>query len=205
MENNKMENLLNKEIQEYLVHNYQSPQNELGIGKVMHIEHSNESIVTDGISLISLTDTQLQDENSVTVEEKCRIKSLANTLIHNNQGEKVVAEITLTKSDVKDLLVHLSTPANNTHTHVQYNRTFKSVGVFNTPDSVWIKYMGNDIATGEDVSESVYTAQLVKVLEVVDLVIDDSDVVTILIQSNMRPILINNDKVKACISCYKNV
>lgn len=189
-------------LEETLITKFITPSNEQGLGKIIYNEGSNESLISNGKSLITYANTELIESSNVQSHERTQIVKLANTLIHQNYGVLIACELYFSKDDVKDLLEYM-----DRYSFDKVELTFNGkLGVVlasavNNPSLVKILRTEQINAfKATDMTSTIEVEQLYNVLELMHQEMSGDSTLGIALQHNNRPVLIATEQVSACIA-----
>lgn len=193
-------------LEDELVSKFGTVDNQLGLGKIIYNVVSHESIVTNGKSLLTFSDTKLNESDNVTPDERERISNLTNTLIHNNYGELIACELYFSKDDVIDLLGYMNRYSSKS-IKLEFNNELNVALASITDNPTLVKILQPLQINGCkncSMSSRVEAEQLLNVMELMSHHMDDESILGIALQHNNRPLLIATGNVSGCISCVKD-
>ena len=192
-------------IEDQLQASFRTVDNEMGLGKIIYNEDSHESIITNGKSLITYTNSQLEESLKVSEGERERISNLAKHLIHSNYGDMIACELYFYKEDVVDLLRYMNEHSCNT-IKLTFNNKLNVVLASVDGDASLVKILQPaQINTFKNVDMSC-TVEMEQLLNVSELLYQEMTVDSLLgvaLQYKGRPVLLATENVSACISCIK--
>lgn len=203
-----MHNIKNNPRLEKLIESkFSTVSNTLGLGKIINIEETGESIITNGKALITFSGVELQEQSNVTEDERFRIKALTDTLIHKNFGDLILCELYFSLDEVNDIVNFLNENIAST-IEVIYHQELETVLFKNkVTETTLVKPMKqSQINSFKSLSGNVTieALQLYNTLQLVSMNMSDKDILGIAIQHNNKPILIETNKIKSCISVVKD-
>lgn len=192
-------------LEEQLLSSFATPENELGLGKIIYNTYTNESLISNGKSIITYANTQLRETKVVKQEEKTRMTNLVNVLIHHNFGDMIACELYFSKQDVGEILSYIRNNPNNM-LDLKFDNKLGVVLVTTNEDKALVKILKskqiNDFKTSNEVS-TAETTQIYNVLSLIHQGMSEDEVVGVALQHNQRPILVATHSISACISCVK--
>lgn len=202
-----MQNIKNNlKLETLIERKFATVSNTLGLGKIINIEESGESIITNGKALITFSGVNLQEQPNVTDDERFRIKALTDTLIHKNYGDLILCELYFSLDEVKDIINFLGENISNT-IEVIYHQELETVLFKNkTTETTLVKPMKqSQINSFKSLSGNVTieALQLHNTLQLVSIDMTEEDILGIAIQHNNKPLMIETNKIKSCISAVK--
>lgn len=178
--------------------------NNMGLGKLIYLEEMNETVITNGKSLVTFSNSKLSNNLLVTDEEKYRINVLVTKLIHTNFGENSLCELMLTKTDINDMLDFVYENITR-DIELAFNKELE-VLLLKTNERVLVKIINSNNINSfkcRDCKVTVEALQLYNVLDVVTAGLNANGTVGLAIQNNNAPLLIESEEVKACVTTIK--
>ena len=196
----------NLKLESLIERKFATVENTLGLGKIINIEETGESIITNGKALITFSETDLQEQSNVTEDERFRIKALTDTLIHKNYGDLILCELYFSLDEVKDIINFLGENIANT-IEVIYHQELETI-LFknkNTETTLVKPLRQTQINSFKSLSGSVTVEalQLHNTLQLVSINMTKDDVLGIAIQHNNKPLMIETNKIKGCLTAVK--
>lgn len=183
---------------------FSSPENEMGLGKLVYIEELNETVITNGKSLVTFSNSKLSNNEDVTNEEKFRINTLVTRLIHLNFGEQSSCELVLNKADINDILNFVYENITGS-IELVFDKNLE-VLLIKSNERVLVKIINSNNINKVKCENGKVTVDAIELYNVLDLIADtmnESEVVCLGIQKENKPLMIECDTVKSCITSIK--
>jgi len=184
---------------------FRTANNELGLGKIIYNEDSNESIITNGKSLITYTNSKLEESQNVSEDERERISNLTKHLIHSNYGEMIACEFYFYKEDMVDLLRYMNEHSNS-QIKLTFNNKLNVVSASVDGDASLVKILQPAQINAHKHVDMSCTVEMEQLLNISELLYQEMSVDSLLgvaLQYSSRPVLLATENVSACISCVK--
>lgn len=198
-------NITSIKLEEELVSLYSVQENEVGLGKIIYNEDRNESLISNGKTLISFANTELEEIISVKSNERTLITNLTNNLIHSNYGEMIACELYFSKSDIANILIHMSKCRAEKLT-LTFNNKSNAVLASTENNPILVNILEPQQINKFKSADMVATVELNQLYKTVQLLynqMSDESVFGIALQYHNRPILMATENISACITCVK--
>lgn len=191
------------ELEKLLLAEFEVVENNIGIGKLIIDKDYNESLITNGKSLIVYSNLLLT-ESFISNEERVRVTNLSRRLIKQRVNVSPQAELYLTKENVEYLITYLETLKCNDALEVRYNSKSNRLLLTDSTSSIikMLKLSFNDFKN-EDVGIRVESNELLKILKLINREMMTNSKLLLTIQANNKPLILETYEVSACISCIK--
>lgn len=193
-------------LEDELLSKFKTKDNQLGLGKIIYDEKANESLISNGKSLITYRNTKLVESVNVSIGERTRMVNLTNTLIHNNYGDMIACELYFSKEDIYDLLGYMERYSSKS-IKLEFNSKLKVVLVSTTDNPALVKILQPqqiNICKNCDMSSKVEIEQLYNLFVLLSNQMTNESVLGIALQYKDRPLLMATENVSGCISCIKD-
>lgn len=191
------------ELEKLLLAEFEVVENNIGIGKLIIDKDYNESLITNGKSLIVYSNLLLT-ESFISNEERVRVTNLSRRLIKQRVNVTPQSELYLTKQNVEYLITYLETLKCNDALEVRYNSKSNRLLLTDITSSIikMLKLSFNDFKN-KDVGIRVESNELLKILKLINREMMTNSLLLLTIQANNKPLILETYEVSACISCVK--
>lgn len=198
-------NITSIKLEEELLSLYNVQENEVGLGKIIYNEDRNESVISNGKTLISFANTELEETISVKFNERTLITNLTNNLIHSNYGEMIACELYFSQPDLVELLKHMEEYQSDKLT-LTFNNKLNVVLVSPEDNPTLVKILEPQQINKFKSADMVATVELNQLYKTTQLLynqMSDESVFGLALQYHNRPILMASENISACITCVK--